>query len=255
MLRGLLNVGGGVPVGTEARAGLSDTADTNTNINPTTSGAILRSSRRRLITPPSERERSTKSTTRKDASRAFVAGVSLTIIAFHEYRPGTRPSSLASTDQTGAHGRASARARARPAVPRRGRLRQWIRGAADVPAAVPHDHHDAPDGGRLVAHVVAVRGVGSALAGLQPRPSGLARDDLRCALDRGGAVGHRGGPRLPLAEPGTWSAWDRLVAMRSRSACGDGVDRVPDTLRARRHVELAHAHGRERVHHRVHHRG
>src|SRR2546425_2434003 len=199
MSRGWVNVG--APVGTEARAGLSDIGDASTNINPTASGAILRSSRNRVITPPSEKLRSTESTTRKDASRAFVGGVPLTIIAFHEHRPGTRPSSLASTDQTGAHGRASARARARPAVPRRGRLRQWIRGAADVPPAVAHDHHDAPDGGRLIAHVVAVRGVGSALAGLQPRPSGLARDDLRCALDRGGAGGHRGGPRLPLAEP------------------------------------------------------
>src|SRR5438046_4394128 len=72
MLRGLPNVGGGVPVGTEARAGLSDTADTNTNINPTTSGAILRNSRKRVIAPPPERVRSTKSTTRKHASRALV---------------------------------------------------------------------------------------------------------------------------------------------------------------------------------------
>src|SRR5438552_19118956 len=72
MLRGLPNVGGGVPVGTEARAGLSDTADTNTNINPTTSGAILRNSRNRVIAPPPERVRSTKSTTRKHASRALV---------------------------------------------------------------------------------------------------------------------------------------------------------------------------------------
>src|SRR3989441_5420286 len=123
----------------------------------------------------------------------------LTIIASHEHRPGTAPSSLASTDQTGADRRASARARARPAIPRRGRVRQWIRGATAVPAAAPHDHDDAPDRGRLVAHVVAVPGFGGALACLQRPPSSLARADLRCALDGGGAGGHRGGPRLPLA--------------------------------------------------------
>src|SRR5215813_10570684 len=204
MLRGLLNVG--VPLGTEARAGVSDTADATTKINPTTSGAVLRTSNP-VIRPPSSQRlrsaeslRSAKSTTMKAASRAFVADDGpLAIITIHENRPGTPPSPSGSTDQTGAHRRASARARARPAIPRRGRVRQRIRRAADVAAPAPHDRHDAPDGRRLAAHVVAVRGVRGALAGLQRRPSGLAGDDLRRALDRGGGGGHRGGARLPLA--------------------------------------------------------
>src|SRR5262245_33174079 len=200
MSRGLLNVG--VPLGTEARAGVIDAADATTKINPTMSGAVLRTSRNPVITPPSERQRSAKSTTMKAVSRPFVADEGpLAIIAIHENRPGTPPSSLASTEQTGAHRRAFAGARAGPAIPRRGRVRQWIRRAPDVAAPAPHDHHNAPDGRRLDAHVVAVRGVRGALAGLQRRPSGLAGDDLRRALDRGGGGGHRGGARLPLAEP------------------------------------------------------
>src|SRR5215470_2796386 len=153
-VEGLLNVG--VPLGTEARAGVSDTADATTKINPTMSGAVLRTSRNPVITPPSERQRSAKSTTMKAVSRPFVADEGpLAIIAIHENRPGTPPSSLASTEQTGAHRRAFARARAGPAIPRRGRVRQWIRRAPDVAAPAPHDHHNAPDGRRLDAHVVA----------------------------------------------------------------------------------------------------
>src|SRR5215470_1392470 len=118
-------------------------------------------------------------------------------ISTHAHRLRSPPSSLASTDET--NPRASGRAQLRPVVPRWGRVREWLRRPADVPAAAPHDHHDAPDGGRLVAHVVAIRGFCGALAWLQCRPPGLAGADLRSALDRGGTGRHRGGPHLPLA--------------------------------------------------------